>query len=837
MIGSLVVFLCLLLTPAPAVSSVLTSDTIWEGEIILYEDVLVPDGISLTIMPGTVIKVIPSESTRTDPEYISPLTELIVRGTLVVNGQEGSQVSFLPRGDKRFSWAGIILDGGRAMIRSATIRGAETGITVIKGSLSFVRSTLTGNRYGLTAHGRDAVVRLESSRVTENEYGVFLLNGARLQSKGTMIEKNSRKDRYSAAARRDAAPAEEPETGQKAAGRIFGDEVILGTVVWQKRIEVRGAVRVPEGSRLVILPGTLVEFAKRDTNRDGIGENGILIQGAIIAKGTKEEPIIFRSAEKQRRMGDWDSINIMNSDRHQNLIEHCRIEDAYRGLHFHFSNVMVTNSVLRNNYRGMQFQESVVEVRGTHFTGNKNGLQARDSEVLFAENTVYRNYSGMNVFRNSITIRGNSFLNNDQEGLKVRESLPIVEENRFENNRYGLMVNDTLYGSFVHNLISHNLEAGVSLKSTDTVELSGNAVQANGLSGMNIQDSNAVIRGNLISENGERGIGVLTFRGKIAGNNILKNGLYNLGIDGDEDISARENWWGGEDLKKTIFDKGDDPSRGRVELLPAREHPARFTWPLTDIRNDTAWHGDIMVRDRVIVEQGKTLTMSPGTRVLFAKGAGLTVKGRILARGEKRMPVTFASAAGTAAGEWDELMLDHAAESVFTNCSFRDATWALHSHFTDLTVDGCIFVNNYGGMRFTSGPLEVRRSFFAENVIGLRAFRAKAFIADNIITRNKIGIFVREKGGGLTITRNNIIANEDYGIRIGDFNDEDVDAKKNWWGGTSPAAFVFDARNEPGIGMVRFDPAAKHPFSLKIPFEVGREPGGAGRENEEGEKR
>ena len=61
-------------------------------------------------------------------------------------------------------------------------------------------------------------------------------------------------------------------------------------------------------------------------------------------------------------MGDWDSINIMNSDKAQNLIEFCQIEDAYRGLHFHFSHVTVADSIIRNNYRGIQFQESVVEI-------------------------------------------------------------------------------------------------------------------------------------------------------------------------------------------------------------------------------------------------------------------------------------------------------------------------------------------------------------------------------------------------------------------------------------------------------------------------------------------
>jgi hypothetical protein len=81
-------------------------------------------------------------------------------------------------------------------------------------------------------------------------------------------------------------------------------------------------------------------------------------------------------------MGDWDSINILGSDLSQNLIEFSQIQDAYRGMHFHYSNVAVTNSVLTNNYRGIQFQESLVILSRNMFYDNKSGGQARDSEVV-----------------------------------------------------------------------------------------------------------------------------------------------------------------------------------------------------------------------------------------------------------------------------------------------------------------------------------------------------------------------------------------------------------------------------------------------------------------------
>jgi len=826
-------FLILLLMPARAMCTVLTADTLWSGEVVVDQDILVPAGVTLTISPGAVIRVSPSESTKTDPEYMSPLTEITVRGTLISDGASGSPVTFVIAGGKKATWAGIIIDGGKGVFRNSVVNDAETGIYIVNGSLSLKDSLLTKNRYGLTVQGTLAEVRVDSSRIEKNDYGLILFDNAKIEGSGNVIAENRKKDEYKASAKDNSSLRPEavrmedkdrPEA-KKEKSRIYGDEVLLGTTIWQGRIEVNGMVRVPEDSRLIIVPGTLVEFRRKDSNLDGIGENGLQIQGIIVAKGTEEEPIIFRSSEKKRAMGDWDAINIMNSDKGQNLIERCVIEDAYRGLHFHFSNVTVVNVALRNNYRGIQFQESVVEITGSRIYDNKSAIQARDSDILLSDNAVYHNYAGFNLFRNSLTMRDNIIVNNYQEGIRLREGLPVIERNLIDGNRHGLMINDSIYGTFAANVISHNHESGISLKNTDNIEISGNVVQANGLNGINIQDAGALISGNMITDNMERGIGVLSFHGSITGNTIMKNGLYNLGIDGTEPVSAFMNWWGEDDVRKMIYDKENDPSRGRADYLPMLQTPVSFPWPLRTISVNTAWHGEVAVRESLTVLPGAELVVSPNTAVLFGTGAGLLVKGKIIAKGEKGAVISFRSVQGKGQAEWDEILLDHAQGSAFSNSVFSNATWALHSHFTDLKVEGCAFVNNQGGIRFTSGPIDVRRSFFGKNEVGIRAFRGSAFITENIITGNDTGIFVREKGGGLRITRNNLFDNSGYSIRMGDFNNEDVDARDNWWGSDAPASKIYDAVTEPGIGAVRYEPISERPFALEAPVNVLDEKG------------
>lgn len=811
--GLLLPTLVVLLAPLAASGAVLTANTVWQGAVRVGEDLLVPAGVTLTVRAGTTVTVAAAESTKTDPEYLSPLTEITVRGRLVVEGTAGAPVVFSGEGGKAGEWAGIIVDRGTAELADCRVSGAETGITVIDGALRLSRATLRGNRYGLVAEGAKAEAAVDGSRITDNDYGLLTLNGARVAAGGATVAGNRKKDTYRAASRQSWRTAEPPPATKLPVGRRYRDDVLRGETVWEGRVVVDGLVRVPEGSRLVIMPGTLVEFTRKDTNGDGIGENGLLVQGRLIAKGTAALPIVFRSAEPVRAAGDWDAINVMNSAGAQNLFEFCRVEDAYRGLHFHFSNVALRHSVLTGNYRGVQFQESVVDLSGNTIVNNRSGIQGRDSVVVFADNLLGGNYLGANFFRVQLAMRGNRITGSGREGLRLRECTATVRENLIDGNRYGLLVADTYFGELDRNGILNNLEVGFSMKNCDNLEVAGNVIAGNGLNGLNLQDARAMISGNLIADNGERGIGVQSFEGTITGNDFVGNGLYAIDLDGTTDLAAPGNWWGGDDPDRVIFDRRDNPASGRVNHDRPDSRPFAVAWPVPTLPTDATWRGVITIERPVTVLAGATLRIAPGTTVRFAPGAGLAVKGRLLATGTAAAKIVFTSAAQQEPGTWDEILIEYATGSEIAHCVFEYATWGIHSHFTNLTVADSYFAHNYGGMRFRSGPVRIERSTFTGNTIGIRAYIGNAVITGNAITGNETGIFVREKGGGLTISRNNLAGNSGHSIRVGDFNNEDVDARNNWWGVADPAATIFDGRNEPGIGIVRYEPVLTGPVA------------------------
>jgi parallel beta-helix repeat protein len=836
----LMIKICFIVTlifslPLTSLCAVVKTDTVWSGKVNISEDILIPESITLTILPGTVINIEPSDRTKTDPEYLSSLIEINVRGKLEIEGGQDSPVLFHIKNAKSSDkWAGIIIDGGTASIKSGVIKNAETGIYALKCSLVMKDSVIRNNRYGLVAQGEQTIVQVKNSRVTENDYGVFEFAGTKVKYINTVIEKNKKKDLYLYGSNKEEVAKTDIEKTKKGSiftksdrscrrsssdliknyspqrkevSKEYKDEVLLGDTIWRGRIEIDGLIRVPEKIRLIIVPGTIVEFKKKDTNGDGIGENGLLMQGVLIAKGTKENPIIFRSAERYRGRGDWDSINIMNSDGAQNLVEYCQIEDAYRGLHFHFSNVMVNESVLKNNYRAIQFQESRVEMRGNYIFNNKSGIKARDSEIVFKNNYIFNNVNGINFFRTGLSASNNKIMDNFNEGIKIREGTTIVRENLIDCNRFGLMINDLFYGKVIGNIISNNFETGISLKDSDNVDLRGNFIQGSGFNGINILSSGAVIKENYISENGERGIGIQSFAGTITDNSIVKNGLCAIENESESDISAPMNWLGTDHTAAKICDKEDERHRETVLYLPVKKEPVKFSWPVKTVLSNITWNNSIHIHDQVEVLSGASLTIAPGTKIFFSEGAGMKISNsRIIANGEKNKRIVLTSLEKDKEKYWDEIFLEHADGSVFSYCDFEYATWAVHSHFTNLKINNAGFRKNQGGMRFRSGPIEIANSLFTENRIGIRVFRANALIRKNAIFENETGIFVREKGGGLTIRKNNIYSNTRYNIRVGDFNFEDVDARENWWGTDSPVKTILDGRREPGVGKVIYEP-------------------------------
>jgi parallel beta-helix repeat protein len=268
--------------------------------------------------------------------------------------------------------------------------------------------------------------------------------------------------------------------------------------------------------------------------------------------------------------------------------------------------------------------------------------------------------------------------------------------------------------------------------------------------------------------------------------------------------------------------------------------------PVVYVEKDTQWKGDVRVDGIVHVRKNATLTLLPGTRVLFAPvawpaselhegftGPGFKVEGRVVAVGTEKAPVLFTVDGGKVrAGAWDKLLFTFSTGSRFERCTFEGARYAFHAHFSELSVSRCTFRDNEEGMRLGSSKVRIEDSVFTRNEIrGINFRDCRNEIRRNLIRDNGDGIFLHSKDAGSTIRENSIYGNRQYNLRLGDLHADDIDVSGNWWGTSrenEARVKVYDAGNLPGTGHARLFPLLALPpvtgAEIRGVFVSGRTP-------------
>jgi len=121
----------------------------------------------------------------------------------------------------------------------------------------------------------------------------------------------------------------------------------------------------------------------------------------------------------------------------------------------------------------------------------------------------------------------------------------------------------------------------------------------------------------------------------------------------------------------------------------ADAHPnARFY--RGDVAVSTSWEGVIRLTGKLVIREGVTVTVEPGTEVLVQPGVGndIEVRGRLLVRGIPEMPVLFDTAGGCAAGPWGGIRFRPGSAGVFEHARIRCAAGGLHGDLAAVTRVG-----------------------------------------------------------------------------------------------------------------------------------------------------
>lgn len=248
------------------------------------------------------------------------------------------------------------------------------------------------------------------------------------------------------------------------------------------------------------------------------------------------------------------------------------------------------------------------------------------------------------------------------------------------------------------------------------------------------------------------------------------------------------------------------------------------------VDGEATWSGEVRIRGIVTVKKSGTLTILPGTRIVFepvdedGDGIGdgeLLVEGTLVARGTADQPIVFTSgAARPQRADWKFLYLDFARGAVVDHIVSEYAYSGIQVHFCRAQVTNSVFRHNVDGVRFSTVNIEVAGNRIHDNVHGLRyeERRSSAHIHHNDIRDNDIGVFaVTRSEDKARIEHNNITGSRRYSVKLGLEQPGDITLPRNWWGSADPRAIeagFFDRRFDPALGLVRA------PDPLEGPVEI-----------------
>ncbi len=147
-------------------------DETWSGTHYIFDDILVPAGIKLTMGPGTEVII---DGIAGDSGYYHLLE---VAGELEINGQTGNEVVISSVKNQVDSWQGIKISG-QAAISGLDIKEALRGLTVIEtGQATIQDSVFRNNKVGLHVYGSSP--ELIGTQFIDNLlYGIKEDNGGR----------------------------------------------------------------------------------------------------------------------------------------------------------------------------------------------------------------------------------------------------------------------------------------------------------------------------------------------------------------------------------------------------------------------------------------------------------------------------------------------------------------------------------------------------------------------------------------------------------------------------------------------------------------------------------
>lgn len=259
----------------------------------------------------------------------------------------------------------------------------------------------------------------------------------------------------------------------------------------------------------------------------------------------------------------------------------------------------------------------------------------------------------------------------------------------------------------------------------------------------------------------------------------------------------------------------------------------------TVIDGTAVWSGEIRIRGTVTVKKEGSLTILPGSRILFERidrdgdsigDAEIYVEGSLVAKGTATEPILFSSAAANPqAADWKFLYFDYARRAEVAHIIAEYAYSGVQAHFCKATIVDSEFRYNVDGIRFSTVNIEVARNRIHDNTHGIRyeERRGAGSVHHNEIVDNEIGIFAVTRAEDRTLFSDNNIVSRAYNVKLGLDQHRDLNFPRNWWGTSDPAAIratLYDHTADAALGRVGTPEPLAAPLAFTPPLQGGGSP-------------
>ncbi len=612
----------------------------WSGVVYVPSSVTVPTSATLTIAPGTVIKM-------------SIGTSLGVNGTLLAEGNAASPIIFTSAAEvpRPGDWHAI------------SIAGAAASGSVLEYVQAF---------YGSGRGGEAGILSVTGGASPTIGQSVF----SQAQSDGVWVDDSSRPTISDCVFGADAVfavsvSAEEAgfvtgtELGAAQNGIEIRDTVVGHSTVWQQQDApyVLDGATVDDGAALMIAPGTVIRMATAAS---------LHIQGTLRAASSSSAPIIITSQSAQPEAGNWDDIVLDGAGASSSVLENV---DVYYGGASGASGGML--SVIDG---------ATPTVSHTVFAhGRSGGIWADDASRPAISNCVFADDAGsaISVPADGAAQVAGSVLGENQIGIEVR-STDITHDGTWHAQDAPFVLD----GGTLNSGVTLKIDRGtvIRMASGATFSVAGTLV-AQG------SEATPII---LTSDEDDPAPGdwkAIDFVGTGTNESILNHVWLSYGSHGSGDGMLSAIAGAAPAISNSVFAQAksvaiwaDDHSRptisncafagGGAVAISVPVDGMRFVTGTsagpnqqgievrdTPMRHDATWrfqHAPLIV-DGALVSADVTLSIEPGVELRMARGATFHVEGGLRALGSADAPIVVTSnSSRPAAGDWQNIILDGA---------------------------------------------------------------------------------------------------------------------------------------------------------------------------------